>query len=63
MVIPAVRAEWGECCVCGQVGWLYSVNKITVKPRCFMCWRDAMNSGLISESLYRKIREQAKDRE
>lgn len=49
--------------MCGRTRWLYSVDKITVAPRCFMCWREALNSGLISEKIYKKIREHAMDRE
>jgi len=58
-----IRAEWGRCCVCGRMRWLYSVKRITVMPRCFGCWRDAANSGLISKQVYEKIRKHANNRE
>ena len=49
--------------MCGRVRWLYSVKRITVMPRCFGCWRDAANSGLISKQVYEKIRKHANNRE
>ncbi len=56
-----IQAEWGQCVVCGRTVWLYSVSGLTTRARCFQCWRDAVNAGLISEKIYKKIREQAKE--
>ncbi len=56
-----IHVEWGCCVVCGRVTWLYSVSGLTTRARCFQCWRDAVNTGLISEKIYKKIRERAKE--
>jgi len=56
-----VSDEWGKCAVCGHMAWIYSVSGLTTRARCLQCWRDAVNAGLISEKIYKKIRERAKE--
>ncbi|MBA7603531.1 hypothetical protein ES703_10644 [subsurface metagenome] len=61
--MPMISTEWGQCVVCGRVTWVYLVNGLTTRARCFQCWRDAVNVGLISEKIYEKIRARAKKSE